>query len=1283
MGENKNRGQLDIVMFIPGMAFQGDSYKEHSLGGSETMGSMMAIALAKLGHNVLMFNNCPQPGTYNGVNHLPAEKFAQYASTMPHDVTIAQRLPDVYGQRLVGKIHLLWQHDLALLRQMDRFKSALWNVDRVITVSQYMTDQYKEVYGLPDELFWTSRNAVDLELLNSVNVKERNRKQIVYTARPERGLDVLLTGVMPKLIKKDSEYKLVVAGYDNTVPQMEGFYKEMHRLIQELGDNATWAGNLNKQQLYELYASSGLYVYPTPSSSCPEFNEVSCITVCETGALGLPFLSSNRGALPETCHKDACSLLDGDPWTDEYQEKFVDEVLAITQDDIRWRNMSGAAKLRSKDFSIDTLAEEWQEEIYKLIRDRNGDPVRLALHFMRRSDIFAAQKALDQAGDSPMKSRIQLKLQTNWGFSHNTNSFKKHYETMGKETDERLSKLQLDDNYFDETNESRFHIMEQLLKDNTDLEKILNYGGGHGWDTTYLERRVGRKWVGVDIDKKAIKWAETFRDRFCKNPENVKYVVGTHATDLSDFGKFDCLLMSEVLEHCIDPVEVVNYLEKWIKPGGLVFITVPYGPREYPAYDKLKHRNHLHELDSQTLREMFSKKKAVEILGIYESEVEELKQPAGFYMVRYRVDHSIKCGKINWERKLSIQRPRQTVSLAMIAGESADETLRWCLNSTKHVADEIVIGDCGMSEDAKRVAESYGATIYKAPVPTEHGFDAARNSGLDKCTMDWIMWIDTDEKLIGAENSHKYLRDNLFNGYSIRQHHFAIDTAFKPDMPVRLFRNREVDGKRMRFHGCVTGDTLIDTLHGLVPIKDLVGNQPLVYGYDTKENHLTIAKADQVCCTRKNAEILEITLDDDSTIKVTPDHLFLMRHHYESADSYKRADELKPGDSLMPMYRTVDSLGYSSVRVSNKVYIPEHRFVYETLIGSIPEGYILHHKDQNPSNNHPSNLYLCTNGRHTYLHHIGKIVSSKTRKKISDNHAPCHGEYNSMYGKRHSDGTKSKIGEKSIERGAMDHPDLVAKRHTSESAIKYNKRTWADPIIRTKRIWGIKRASAMKKYGAPHPLENHKVKSIKTAGFADVYNMEVPGPHNYVANGVVVHNCVHEHPEFGVNEGPGLSIVLSDVHIAHVGYLIESSRRKRFWRNNPLLKKSLEKYPERLLNKHFIMRDNMLLCTYELQRNGGIVTDYISKMAEETIAVYREHFLGKGSYLNVDALEYYSQACRMLNLGAEVAFCVNASKDESPQPDVKHFRFASEEDLQKELSWRAKEAMDQYTSKWW
>lgn len=976
---------LDIVFFLPGMQMNWDTLEKDSLGGSETMGILTAKELSKLGHNVTMFCNTTDIGKKpDGVAYLPLDGFGPYVIGNPHDVLIAQRTPEVFATRMPNKLNLLWCHDLAQGRNKDRFCAVQWNVDKVMTVSKYMTDQYKEVFGLPENLFWTTRNGIDLDVMNKIDLKvKRNKKQLVYTARPERGLDILLEKIMPMLWERDPEITLAVAGYKNTMPHMVDFYNYINDLIGQNKDRIKWMGHLTKEELYKLYSESGLYVYPTPSEKMLDFREVSCITAQECQAMGLPFISSNNGALPETLHPEAGILIDGDPWTDGYIWQFVDAIMSTINDDIKWQNMSNAGKKHAQGLGVKELAEEWSEEFIRLIRERNQDPIRLALHFIKRSDVIAAKKALELPVPETFvewRNKISAQIDNDWGFVKDGDTFKQHYKEMGDITDDRLSKLEFTEEHFDNTEEKRFKLIEECLKSNENLVNILDYGCGHGWHDIFMERRVGRKWMGIDVDPGAVKWSQHFRDKFAKHPENMGFITGDYTTDIPLYkeGDFDCLIMSEVLEHCIDPKIVVETLEKWVKKDGTIIITVPYGPREYPDYERIKHRNHVHELDFHSIREMFGKKPGVEIMGMYEKHVDELEEAAGFYFIRYRVDHK-PLGDIDWDRKLMLQRPRQTVSVSMIVGPGAEETLHWGIRSWKGIADEIVMADCGMSEEAHRIAYSYpNVRIVQGEDPKVVGFDEARNIGLKGCHGDWVFWIDSDEKLVDGHKLHKYLRENEFHGYSIRQHHFAVDTSFKPDLPVRLFRNRLLKDKMMKFHG-----------------------------------------------------------------------------------------------------------------------------------------------------------------------------------------------------------------------------------------------------------------------------------------------------------------SIHEHPEIGINEGPGPTIVLSDVHIAHVGYLAESGRRQRFWRNNPLLMKSTEKYPDRLLNKHFLMRDNMLLCTYELQQNRGLVTEEVKRRCNETITLWREHFRGKGSYMSTDSMEYYSQACRLLGLGAEVSFCITASLDGNHQPEVLTTRFANEEDLQIEMKWRTTEAIARFCDKWY
>lgn len=66
--------------------------------------------------------------------------------------------------------------------------------------------------------------------------------------------------------------------------------------------------------------------------------------------------------------------------------------------------------------------------------------------------------------------------------------------------------------------------------------------------------------------------------------------------------------------------------------------------------------------------------------------------------------------------------------------------------------------------------------------------------------------------------------------------------------------------------------------------------------------------------------------------------------------------------------KIIESHGYRFVRVGPKQYIPEHIKIWEDSFGPIPEGYVIHHKNNNPSDNRLENLELLSRGEHMALH---------------------------------------------------------------------------------------------------------------------------------------------------------------------------------------------------------------------------------------------------------------------------------------------------------------------------
>ena len=183
---------------------------------------------------------------------------------------------------------------------------------------------------------------------------------------------------------------------------------------------------------------------------------------------------------------------------------------------------------------------------------------------------------------------------------------------------------------------------------------------------------------------------------------------------------------------------------------------------------------------------------------------------------------------------------------------------------------------------------------------------------------------------------------------------------------------------------CLTGDTKIKLLNGTSrTLKDLYDKKESnfwVYSLDEKGN-IVPGKADKVILTQKNAEVLKITLDSGEYFKCTPNHLCLLRNGV-----YVEAKNLKPGNTLMPLYTKMDHVRGkqgSSKYTYEMVYNPglaekqgektgewkfTHRLVAKYTYGNPKKDTIIHHKNFNKEDNTPENLQPMSQKEHMQIH---------------------------------------------------------------------------------------------------------------------------------------------------------------------------------------------------------------------------------------------------------------------------------------------------------------------------
>jgi len=732
--------QLSILMAVGGMPFDGETDRKRDLGGSESAAIALSRAMAKRGHSVTVFSNLPdKPGKFDGVSYLPIDQYARYAASTPHDVSIVQREPSAFNMAFQSKLNVLWCHDLGLKRYHVPFRSSLWNVDYVVPVSHWHGRQLCEVYDLPAELIVPMNNGIEYNLIRKTVDKKTKRdpNALVYASRPERGLDVLLQSVFPKLLERNPNLVLYVAGYANTTSEMEGFYRHCHQLMEKFGDHVKYLGALTKAELYKLYSRASAYVYVSRN-----FREVSCISLLESAASGLPVIATTLGALPETASRidGATRLVEhpGHEATPEFINRFVNEAWDVLSNPTTLMAMSIKGATEAASCSWDVIAEEWENFLLGAIELRSKDMLRLARHQWRLGDIRGVNR-----------------------------------------------------------------VLPALTPDE------------------YTAFRHGAEIAVMDADKPPMP-PQSVINALCNVADSLKpktiLGLGPHGAEVAqavaqaiganhiDEGPADLVIGVETLDCASDPSAHIAEAQTLVKTDGHVcFVTASPGVQQDRLHNGQK-RAKRWVFDNHDLKELFKDRldllaMVIEggLLSAYDG------RPLAWQLHCFQRSDA-KIGQINTARRLWLQSPQLSLTGAMIV-KDGEGLLTRCLKSIAPYCDELVIEDTGSTDTTPDILLRFGVEPGKGLNPLDVGFDAARNKGLERATGDVILWVDDDEELLDAKALPKYLRWSMYNGCAIQQHHFSAvpPNAFKPDLPVRLFRRTWLNGKNtgIRFIGRV------------------------------------------------------------------------------------------------------------------------------------------------------------------------------------------------------------------------------------------------------------------------------------------------------------------------------------------------------------------------------------------------------------------------------------------------------------------------------------------------
>jgi glycosyltransferase involved in cell wall biosynthesis len=278
------------------------------LGGSQSAMSYLALALAARGERVTTLTATSQPREVNRVRCLRYEDVPADVFEPRDTITVVVAGPADMGREVRevipgGRPLVLWtghapdQPAVAGLR--DPACLAAW--DRIVCVSQWQRQMFHQQLAVPLARMEILRNGIapafqDL-FASAAQLADAKGAQLrlTYTSTPFRGLAVLLA-CFPAIHKRHPNCRLDVYSSMLVYDQPAGS-DPYHQLYEQCRatPGVNYCGSLAQPELAKELASVSVLAYPST------FAETSCIAVMEAMAAGLLVVTSDLGALSETC----------------------------------------------------------------------------------------------------------------------------------------------------------------------------------------------------------------------------------------------------------------------------------------------------------------------------------------------------------------------------------------------------------------------------------------------------------------------------------------------------------------------------------------------------------------------------------------------------------------------------------------------------------------------------------------------------------------------------------------------------------------------------------------------------------------------------------------------------------------------------------------------------------------------------------------------------------------------------------------------------------------------
>jgi glycosyltransferase involved in cell wall biosynthesis len=273
------------------------------------------------------------------------------------------------------KTNILWQHlsyDQPNVQYM-KDRKFVDSIDYFVYVSAWQYNKFREYFKIPEYKSFVIKNATQpFEIIPkpslALPVIPQNKIKLLYTSTPWRGLAVLIKAI-DILNKTRDDFEVDI--YSSTKIYGSQFEENEKGKFDVLFDkckntkNVNYLGYANNDEIRKALTTSHIYTYPSI------FEETSCLAIIEAMSAGCHVVTTNYGALPETCGEFA-TMIEFDSSGQNLIERYADTLNSVIdnyKNDLYKDDLEMQTKYYNKYYSWNTRITEWNNFL-NYVRDQ-------------------------------------------------------------------------------------------------------------------------------------------------------------------------------------------------------------------------------------------------------------------------------------------------------------------------------------------------------------------------------------------------------------------------------------------------------------------------------------------------------------------------------------------------------------------------------------------------------------------------------------------------------------------------------------------------------------------------------------------------------------------------------------------------------------------------------------------------------------------------------------------------------------------------------------------------